>query len=346
MLLDLAVGCVGDRLVFAGETLGMSLRVSVIVPTYRRPELLGRCLAALASQTMAPDSYEILVADDAASAETRQCVEEFSKIDTFSIRYLPVTGVHGPAAARNIGWRAACAAIIAFTDDDTVPDAGWLAAGAGALERDCESAAVTGQVIVPLPPLPTDYRRNEASLETAAFVTANCFCRRDVLNSLGGFDERFTSAWREDSDLHFRLLEHGFKLRKAPEAIVVHPVRPAPWGVSLRMQRKSQFDALLYKKHPDLYRKHIQRWPPLDYYGIVLSAAAAVLATSLEMWIAGVVAVFVWTWLMGCFLRRRLRGNSRHPAHTLEMLVTSLLIPFLSIFWRLYGAVKFRVWFW
>jgi len=323
----------------------MSLRVSVVVPTYRRPELLGRCLAALTAQTLASDSYEILVADDAASAQTQQQVEEFSKRATCSIRYLPVTGVHGPAAARNLGWRVARAPIIAFTDDDTLPDAGWLAAGAGALERDSELAAVTGQVVVPLPPLPTDYQRNEAGLETAAFVTANCFCRRDVLHALGGFDERFPSAWREDSDLHFRLLEHGFKLRKVPEAIVVHPVRPAPWGVSLRMQRKSQFDALLYKKHPALYRKHIQRWPPLNYYGIVLAAVSAVLAAALGMWSACVVAGFTWTWLMGCFLRRRLRGNSRHPAHVLEMLVTSLLIPFLSIFWRLYGAAKFRVWF-
>ncbi len=323
----------------------MSLRVSVVVPTYRRPELLGRCLAALAAQTMTPDNYEILVADDAASVETGRQVEEFAEKTTCCVRYLAVVETHGPAAARNTGWRAARAAIIAFTDDDTVPDPGWLTAGAGALERDPELAAVTGQMIVPLPPTPTDYERNEAGLESAAFVTANCFCRRDVLEALGGFDERFTSAWREDSDLHFRLLQHGFRLRKVPEAIVIHPVRPAPWGVSLRMQRKSQFDALLYKKHPALYRKHIGRWPPLDYYGIVLLAAAAIRAAALGAWIACVLALAVWAGLMACFLRRRLRGNSLRPAHVWEMLVTSLFIPFFSVFWRLYGAAKFRVWF-
>jgi hypothetical protein len=66
------------------------------------------------------------------------------------------------------------------------------------------------------------------------------------------------------------------------------------------------------------------------------------------MWGAMVVAMIalgVWTVLMGRFLARRLRGNSHAPLHVLEMLTTSLLIPFLSIFWRLYGAVKFRVWF-
>jgi GT2 family glycosyltransferase len=333
----------------------MSLRVSIVVPTCRRPELLDRCLNALIAQTMAPDSYEILLADDAASTATRRQVEEFAIKATCAIRYLSVTDQraesvsspvpHGPAAARNAGWRAAHAPLIAFTDDDTVPDAGWLAAGAAALERDPELAAVTGQVIVPLPPAPTDYQRNEAGLETAAFVTANCFCRRDVLEVLGGFDERFLSAWREDSDLHFRLLEYGFKLRKVPEAIVVHSVRPAPWGISLRMQRKCQFDALLYKKHPALYRKHIWRWPPLDYYGIILSAAVAVIAAALGTWLACAIALAGWVGLMARFLRRRLRGNSCRPGHLLEMLITSLFIPFLSVFWRLYGAAKFRVWF-
>lgn len=323
----------------------MSLRVSVVVPTYRRPELLGRCLAALAAQSMATDSYEVIVADDAASDATRRQVEEFAHNNLLAIRYVPIIGAHGPAAARNAGWRAAQAPIVAFTDDDTRPDVGWLNAGVGVLERDPELAAVTGQVIVPLPWRPTDYQRNEAGLETAAFVTANCFCRRDILASLGGFDERFTSAWREDSDLHFRLLERGAKIQKVPEALVVHPVRPAPWGVSLRMQRKSQFDALLYKKHPALYRQHIRRWPPLDYYGIVLAVVTVFLAAILGAWLTCGVAFALWTVLMTRFLARRLRGTSRAPAHVLEMVCTSLFIPFLSVFWRLYGAVRFRVWF-
>jgi GT2 family glycosyltransferase len=323
----------------------MSLRVSVVVPTYRRSELLARCLAALAAQTMTPESYEIVVADDAASAATRGQVENFAGQAPCEVRYVPVMQAHGPAAARNAGWQAARAPLVAFTDDDTVPDCRWLESGAGALERDPELAAVTGQVIVPLPPSPTDYERNEAGLETAEFVTANCFCRRGVLEMLDGFDERFPAAWREDSDLHFRLLKRGAKLRKEPSAIVVHPVRRASWGVSLRMQRKSQFDALLYKKHPALYRRRIRRLPPLDYYAIVLSFVVALVATILGAWIACVLAVAVWGVLTGRFLRRRLRGASHAPGHVLEMLVTSLLIPFLSIFWRLRGAVKFRVWF-
>jgi hypothetical protein len=244
-----------------------------------------------------------------------------------------------------VGWRAAGAPIIAFTDDDTLPDPGWLTAGAGTLERDTELAAVTGRVIVPLPPRPTDYQRNESGLEGAEFVTANCFCRRAILEKLGGFDERFKSAWREDSDLHFRLLESGAKLTKAPAAVVIHPVRPAPWGVSLRMQRKSLFDALLYKKHPALYRQHVWPWPPLDYYGMVLALSAALVAAVSATLVVCWIALALWFVLFVRFLSRRLRGNSPAPGHVLEMLVTSLFIPFLSIFWRLRGALRFRVWF-
>jgi GT2 family glycosyltransferase len=323
----------------------MSLAVSVVVPTYRRPELLGRCLAALAAQNLPAENYEVLVADDADDEAKRRQVETFATQAKCVVRYLPVTGAHGPAAARNVGWRAARAPVIAFTDDDTIPQPVWLTAGVGAFQRDADLAAVTGQVVVPLPDRPTDYERNEAGLEYAEFVTANCFCRRDMLESLGGFDERFTAAWREDSDLHFRLLQSGAKLIKVPTAAVVHPVRPAPWGISLRMQRKSMFDALLYKKHPALYRKHIWRLPPLDYYLIVLCVLAVLIAGAAGNLALAVVAAVLWTGLMLRFLGRRLCGTSHAPIHVLEMLATSLLIPFLSVFWRLYGAVKFRVWF-
>src|SRR5690606_30571680 len=118
-----------------------------------------------------------------------------------------VTGRHGPAAARNVGWRAARCEVVAFTDDDCIPDPGWLAAGTRAVEQGF--AAATGRVVVPLPDAPTDYERDAAGLARAEFVTANCFCRRSVLEALGGFDERFSAAWREDSDLHFALLRAG-----------------------------------------------------------------------------------------------------------------------------------------
>src|SRR4051794_28592888 len=125
------------------------VRVSVVVPTYRRPELLGRSLAALVAQDFDPSAFEVLICDDAGSEDTRRQVESIAAGSRPTIRYLPVMGRHGPAAARNVGWRAARGAIIAFTDDDCIPEPRWLSEAEAAFEGDV--AAVSGRVVVPLP---------------------------------------------------------------------------------------------------------------------------------------------------------------------------------------------------
>ncbi|HEX7127419.1 MAG TPA: glycosyltransferase, partial [Thermodesulfobacteriota bacterium] len=219
----------------------MMPRVSVVVPTYRRPDLLDRCLAALDTQTLDPGAYEVLVVDDADAAGTRRQVEAFAARARPAVRYLAVSGRHGPAVARNVGWRAARGAIVAFTDDDTVADPRWLAAGLAAFVDGV--AGVAGRVAVPLPATPTDYERDAAGLEIGQFVTANCFYRRDALAAVDGFDERFEAAWREDSDLWFSLEAAGARLERCDAALVLHPVRPARFGVSLGQQRKAQFNA-------------------------------------------------------------------------------------------------------
>ena len=319
------------------------MRVSVVVPTYRRSQLLDRCLAALAAQDLDVSSFEVIVADDAASEATRCQVEGWAGRCPVPLRYISVTTTRGPAGARNAGWRSARGEIIAFTDDDCIPDRGWLTAGVAAFAADVD--AVTGRVVVPVPDEPTDYERNEAGLEGARFVTANCFVRRAALEAVDGFDERFTAAWREDSDLHFNLLEAGRRIIMAPQAIAVHPVRPAPWGVSLRQQRKSLFDALLYKKHPRLYRGEIRPGPPWDYYANLASIATAIVGAASGSLALATAGVGSWLLLTGRFCAQRLRRTSRAPRHVAEMVVTSALIPPLSVFWRLYGALRFRVLF-
>jgi hypothetical protein len=196
---------------------------------------------------------------------------------------------------------------------------------------------------MPLPAAPTDYERDAQQLETAEFVTANCFCRRSVLTALGGFDERFELAWREDSDLQFRLLAIGARIARAPDALVVHPVRPAPWGVSLLQVRKIAFDALLYKKHPRLYREKIRATPRWDYYAIVAAMLLALSGVVFGSAVLAAAGAATWCVLTLTLLRRRLRGTSRRLAHITEMAVTSALIPPLAVFWRIAGAIRFRV---
>ena len=303
----------------------MSVLVSVVIPTYRRPALLRRCLGALLAQTLHPSLFEIVVADDAPDTAVRELVERLQSRARCALRYVAVRATQGAAGARNAGWRAAQGEVIAFTDDDTVPDRNWLLAGLRALAGG--TSAVTGRVEMPLPERPTDYEKDAAGLTRAEFVTANCFVRRDVLERIGGFDERFTSAWREDSDLHFRLLEAGCRIDHAPDAVVVHPIRAAGFGVSLAQQRKVVFDALLYRKHPRLYRQRIRRMPPVEYYVASASALACFVAAGTGHPRAALVALVPWLLVTLYLTGKRLNGTRHSPRHVVEMALTSAAIP-------------------
>jgi glycosyltransferase involved in cell wall biosynthesis len=319
------------------------LRASVVVPTHRRRELLTRCVAALRAQDFDPAAYEILVADDENSPRTRQLVEHWATAPGAAVRYLPVTQAHGPAAARNAGWRAARGAIIAFTDDDCIPQRAWLRHGVAAFTEHIDAA--WGKLVMPVSAAPTDYERDAARLAESPFVTANCFVRRSALAALGGFDERFAVAWREDSDLFFSLLERNATVAYVSQAVVVHPVRPAPWGVSVTQQRKNLYNALLYKKHPRLYRERIQSAPPWRYYGIVSALLMGVGGVLGARWGLALGAAGVWLTMTGRFCVQRLQHTSHALGHVLEMLVTSAVIPPVAVYWRLRGALTFRVLF-
>jgi GT2 family glycosyltransferase len=321
-----------------------ALAVSVVVPTCGRLDLLDRCLDALTRQTLPGPNYEVIIVDDEPSHNTLHLVAGWRArtVDRGPrLVYVSNAGPHGPAAARNRGWRTAQSPIIAFTDDDTVPSPAWLASGLAAFADGVD--ALCGRIEMPLPAMPTDYQRDARLLETAEFVTANCFCRKDVLARLEGFDERFTCPWREDSDLHFRLLEMNARIVHAPEALVVHPVRPAPWGVSLLQIKKIAFDALLYKKHPELYRKKIQGAPRRDYYAIVAALLAGLIGLVAGNTLLGAVGAAVWLTLTAHLCARRLSGTAKTVSHVAEMIVTSALIPPLAVFWRIAGAIRYRV---
>jgi GT2 family glycosyltransferase len=327
------------------------MNISVVIPTCGRNDLLERCLQVVIKQNIFPSDYEVVVVDDSSDGAAWTVVRRHymgrRHRQTPAVIYCRTDGREGPAVARNLGWRLARAPIIAFTDDDTIPARSWLREGLASFAGDV--IALQGRVVVPLPPIPTDYEKNESGLGHAEFVTANCFVKREALRKLGGFDERFKLAWREDSDLHFRLLalarSRSQRLTRADRAVVVHPVRPGSWGISIKQQHKTMYNALLYKKHPALFRQHVQRTPPCHYYFIVAAAMLASAAGMMGLTVLAVISASVWAALTVSFMARRLKSTSHALPHVLDMAVTSTVIPFLSVFWRLYGAVHFRVLF-
>lgn len=327
-----------------GTTRALAPRIGVVVPTHGRPALLAECMACLVAQDFPHADFEIVVVDDGSPHDVHLenhavILKAQRRAPRIAMRYFWTAANRGPAAARNRGWRASTAEVIAFTDDDTRPARSWLAEGWRALAG---REAVAGRVVVPLPADPTDYELDAAGLASASFVTANAFVRRDVLEAVGGFDERYRMAWREDADLEFALRRRGTAIGRARSAVVVHPIRPAPWGVSLRQQRKVLFDALLYKKHPRDYRRAIRPHPPWHYYAAVVALGAAAGSAVAGQAILAAGAAAVWAAITARFAWRRLKPTRKSPAHVLEMVATSALIPPLSVFWRLAGSLRFR----
>jgi GT2 family glycosyltransferase len=340
-----------------------TLRVSVVIPGCGRSALLARSLDALERQNLPSHFYEIIVVDDGPHPATRELLAKRRALGNGRgprLTYLASQSVRGPSAARNRGWQLARAPVIAFTDNDTVPAPNWLEQGLHAFEDRFD--ALCGRIeYATQASAPTerdadddaerdadDDAERDADLDAAPapgaeLATANCFFRKSVLVALDGFDERFRCGWRADSDLHFRLLKMRANIASAPRARVVRAPQPAPWGASLFQLRKFSSDALLYKKHPELYLQRIRRLPRWDYYPVVatLLLALAGLASAQDALALGAGAV--WLMLTALLCIKRLRGRRKSASRVLEIMLTSVLIPPLAVFWRLVGAIKFHV---
>ena len=315
--------------------------VSIVIPTYRRPHLLRRCLEALLRQEYPSDRLDVVVVEDDGPGSAERVVNELRDADASIRLHYAWVAPSGPGAARNVGWRQARGEVIAFTDDDTVPDPRWVREGVRAVQAGAD--AVAGRTIVPLAERPTDAERNTQGLERATFATCNAFCRRDWLERVGGFDPRFRRAYREDSDLEYALLDAGARVVQHDAALVVHPPRAERPLVSLKQQRNQMYDALLYRKHPRWFRARIRKRPPWRHYAITVAqvaSAAALLGGRPRL--AGALTA-AWATLAGHFFVDRARGTSRGTGHLAELALTSAVIPPVAVYWRLRGAWTFRV---
>jgi len=331
----------------------MEIEISVVIPTYKRPQLLNRCLDALQQQVFSEGAFEIIIVTDGPDLETIHAIN--SRDDWFMYKICSPGKKKGPAAARNFGWQMASGKLILFTDDDCIPGPYWVKSywlaynvciRQGATGRLMDRPlAFRGPVAVPCPKRPTDYEKNTAGLATADFVTANCACSRLALERVGGFDETFAMAWREDSDLEFKLIRNGIPILHVSSAHVTHPVRKAGWGVSLKEQKKSMYNALLYKKDPALFRKKIYSHPYWNYYAIIYCLLTSIVTALFRYWPLAIAAGCGWLLLTAAFIAKRLKGTSLSFSHITEMVLTSLFIPFLSVYWTWYGSFRFKTFF-
>jgi hypothetical protein len=221
--------------------------VSVVIPTFRRPDDVERCVASVLA-TGYP-ALEVLVVDncpdDAATAQRLQTA--FAGHPRVRLLSEPVPGA---SRARNRGARAATGDLVAFLDDDVVVDPLWLSALVGALEERPDADCVTGLVL----PLSLDtpvqwwfeayggfdrgYRRQEFDLRRNPGSTLLYPYTAGALGGLGNvafrksyldqapFEVRLgpgTPAFgAEDQDALLQLLRGGGRLLYEPAAVVQH----------------------------------------------------------------------------------------------------------------------------
>lgn len=192
--------------------------LSVVVPTFHRNADLARCLERLAPhvQTLSPEAYEVIVSDDGVASTAESLVRE-----RFSwVRWVPGPR-NGPAANRNCGARFARGEWLVFTDDDCLPEPGWLQAFAAAPP---DRGILEGRTITDRPefgPFETAPINERGGL----LWSCNLAVRARVFRELGGFDDMFPSPHLEDVDFRVRARRAGVAMEFVPAATVVHPPR-------------------------------------------------------------------------------------------------------------------------
>jgi len=301
--------------------------VTIVVPTVGRPSL-QRLLASLDDAAGPPPTAVVLVDDRRRPATPLLDGPAPGRLRT-GVRVLAGPG-RGPAAARNVGWRDAATPWVAFLDDDVEVTDDWLARLADDLDVGGDVAGSQGRIRVPLPAhrRPTDWERNVAGLARAQWATADMAYRRAALVAVGGFDERFPRAYREDADLALRVRRRGWRIVTG-DRTVCHPVRPAgPW-VSVALQRGNADDALMRARHGAGWRDTAGVPRGTRRRHVLATGAALVGVRSLVQGDrrSAATALAGWAALTLHFAWRRIAPGPRTTREIATMLATSVAIP-------------------
>ena len=302
--------------------------MSVDVQTHNRPEGMAVLVATLRAQDLTHERFEVVVVDDGSEPPARV------EAGDLALRVVPHERPRGPAAARNSGWRAARAPLVAFVDDDCVPVRGWLAALLEAA-RGGGDCAVQG----PVAPAPDQRGRLgplshtvEVDGPTRLFVSCNIAYSRALLKRTGGFDETFKRACGEDAELGARVTAAGAELRFAPAALVHHEVRRLGLVGMLRHTVKWTDSVRVLAMHPELRELLTARvfWRP-SHPRLLLALAAL---ASRRPLVAGLGA--------GLYLshyRRRYGGDAATAARALPAHVA---IDLCEIATAVAGSIRHR----
>ena len=217
-----------------------------------------RCLDAILAQEH--DSFEVLVIDNESVDGTAEAVRERARDSSVPVQVVVREGSVG--RLRNEAVRLARGEVLAFTDSDCAPAAGWLAAGVAVLNADRRLGVVQGRTLPDVEDLgrwPNTQRIEGVSL---LFECCNIFYRTAAIRAAAGFDEQpRLSAFGEDTAAGWSVLRLGWRVGYAPEALVHHDVTYP--GLVWHLRRALRYEAFpsLVRAYPELRRGLLwRRW--------------------------------------------------------------------------------------
>lgn len=222
-------------------------KFSVVIPSYERPGQLDDLMQALQGQI--DRDFEVIVVD--------QSNEPWSGADTawgFPLFYYH-SPVKGAVRARNNGAMLAQGEVVAFVDDDCLPEPEWLF-NARKYFDDPEVVGLEGLIRSDHEDDPDWRPVTNVGFEGIGFMTANLMVRSAAFQHLGGFDLQFDKPhFREDTDFGWRMQDLG-KVPYGRDVIVFHPAQPRALERESLAARTRFFvkDALLWRKHQRRYR--------------------------------------------------------------------------------------------
>jgi glycosyltransferase involved in cell wall biosynthesis len=236
--------------------------VSVIIPTYNRRDSVERALRALAHQTIAPETYEVIVSIDGSQDGTREMVAAFAAPYRLCSVWQPN---QGRAAARNAGIRIATGDILVFFDDDMEPgpeclefhrrahSIGSRLGVLGAVPVYCEDddPPVTAYIAAKFNRHLDNLARLDHQLTLRDFYSGHFSIRREVLLEVGLFDEAFREYGNEDLELSLRLTSSGVALMYYSEALAYQHYSKDFAGLARDTIAKGRTAVLLASKHPE-----------------------------------------------------------------------------------------------
>lgn len=258
-------------------------QISVVVPTHRRLDSLQRLMAGLGEQTLPRDRWGTVIVDDGSGPDIAESIDELVREAPFSVKVIHRESSGGPAVARNSGWRTTDTPLVAFVDDDCVPQPKWLECGVGGFTGP-GVGVVQGRTVRPTTGDPYPYTPftvvREVSAPSPWFEGCNIFFRRDALERAGGFDESFGRfPCGEDTNLGWSVLGAGWERGWAEDAVVEHELSERTWSWHLRFHWLEGNSVELAARHPDMRAMFWRPWAIKRENALFAAAVAGTVAS-------------------------------------------------------------------